>query len=173
MWGVPKNTQTFFFFHFKEFFFNFHNVALVSAIQQCESAIIIHTFPPSLPCLPPLPHPIPPGHHRAPDWAPCAIQELLTGHPPYTSWCIYVDATFFILLSSPSPTVFTSPFSTSVSSKTIICSNSANFMVFIRERSFLCWLLQWAHSLNILGHTQSFSTHPPILRGPHTRCITF
>ena len=46
---------------------------LISAIQQCKSAIIIHTSPPSLSCLP---SPIPPGHHRAPGWAPCATQQF-------------------------------------------------------------------------------------------------
>ena len=35
-------------------FFNFYNVVLVSAIQQCEAAIIIHPSPPSFPS----PHPI-------------------------------------------------------------------------------------------------------------------
>ena len=36
--------------------------------NKCNSAIIIHTSPSSIASLPSL-HPIPPGHHRAPDWA--------------------------------------------------------------------------------------------------------
>ena len=42
-----------------------YNVALVSAEQQCEITIIIHISPPSLACLPSLPHPTLLGHHRA------------------------------------------------------------------------------------------------------------
>ena len=42
--------------------------AQVSAIKECESAVIIHTSPPSLASFP-SPRPIPSGHHRAPDWA--------------------------------------------------------------------------------------------------------
>ena len=62
--------------------------AQVSAIKECESAVIIHTSPPSLASFP-SPRPIPSGHHRAPDWALCAAQQLLTSQQ-----CVYVDATF-------------------------------------------------------------------------------
>lgn len=55
--------RTVFFFCF----LIFAMLCLVSASQQCRSAIIIHTSPPS--SLPSLPPPIPPGHHRAPYWA--------------------------------------------------------------------------------------------------------
>ena len=134
---------------------------LVSAIEQCESAITEHTFPPL-----PASHP--------------SRSSQSTRLDLYTDWIYILDFSpaihptphhvcMLMLLSSlspPSPTVSTSPFSTSVSSKTIIYSNSANFMAFIREWSFLRWLWQWAHSLNIPGHTQNFNTHPPVLRGP-------
>ena len=60
-------------------YFNFCNVGLVSAIKQCESAIIIHPLPLGLP------HPVPPGHHRAQDWAPVlAVQQRLISDPSYT-----------------------------------------------------------------------------------------
>ena len=51
--------------------------------EACKSAIIIHI---SLPFLASLPSscPIPLGHPRAPDWAPCAAQQLLTSYPSYT-----------------------------------------------------------------------------------------
>ena len=42
-----------------------------------------YTYIPFLPSLPPVPHPISPGHHRAAHWAPCATQQLLTSHPSY------------------------------------------------------------------------------------------
>lgn len=49
---------------------------LVSALQQLRSAIIIHTFPSSLTTLP-FPPAIPPGHHRAADWAlPVLLSNL-------------------------------------------------------------------------------------------------
>ena len=40
-----------------------------------------HMSDPSLLKLPPISHPIPPplGFHRAPDWAPCATQQISTG----------------------------------------------------------------------------------------------
>ena len=55
--------------------------------------IIIHTPPPSLASLP-SPHPTPPGHHRAPDWAPRATQQLPTSYPSYLH--LIVDATLLI-----------------------------------------------------------------------------
>ena len=47
---------------------------LVAAIQH-KSAITEHTSPPSLASLPST-DPIPPGYHRAPDWAPYVAQQL-------------------------------------------------------------------------------------------------
>ena len=38
---------------------------------------------PSLPKLPRLSHPIPLGHQGAPDWAPCATQQLFPSYPSY------------------------------------------------------------------------------------------
>ena len=55
------------------FFFSFYKVLLVSAMRI---SIIIHTSPPSGTSLPSF-HPIRPGHHRAPDWTPCATQKEL------------------------------------------------------------------------------------------------
>ena len=56
---------------------------LVFAIQQHKSAVIMYTPPPS-PASLYLPHPIPPGHHRAPDWTPCATSQPLTTDPSHT-----------------------------------------------------------------------------------------
>ena len=68
------------------FFFNFliggnllYNVVLVSVSQQRESAIIIHISPPCWASLP-FPHPSSLDHHRAPGWAPCVTQQLLTSY---------------------------------------------------------------------------------------------
>ena len=47
-------------------------------------------------CLPPGSHPTPLGHHRAPGWAPCVIQQLPTSYLFYTRSYIYVSATFSI-----------------------------------------------------------------------------
>ena len=55
----------------------FYNGVLISATQQCKSAIIIHT--------PPAPWSLPfPQVITVPTWAPYGTQELLTGSPPYT-----------------------------------------------------------------------------------------
>ena len=54
------------------FVFYLYSVALVSAMQQCELAIITHMFPPLWASLL-YPHPTPLGHHRVPDWDPCVI----------------------------------------------------------------------------------------------------
>ena len=51
-------------------FCNCYNVVLVSAVQQYESAIIIHISPPSWACLPSPPTP--------------AVQQPLISYPVYT-----------------------------------------------------------------------------------------
>ena len=53
-----------------------YNVVLVSAIQQCESVIIMYIF--SLPLEPPSPPSLstPLGYHRAPGWATFDIQQV-------------------------------------------------------------------------------------------------
>ena len=67
------------------FFFNwgklFYNVVLVSAIQQCESAISIHMSP-SLLNFPLIPYSIPPLQNVTEHWisAPCIIQQISTGY---------------------------------------------------------------------------------------------
>ena len=66
---------------------------LVSAEQQSESAVYIHISPSSRTALPAL-HPTPPGHHRAPSWAPCVTHQLLTSY--FTCGSEYVGATLSI-----------------------------------------------------------------------------
>ena len=51
------------------------NVVLVSAVQQCRSAIIVRMSPPSLASRP-SPSPTCPGHHRALGWVPCVTQNF-------------------------------------------------------------------------------------------------
>ena len=53
------------------------------AVQQRESVICMHTAPSSFP------HPTPPGHHRAPSWAPCATQQFPASYAFYTWESIY------------------------------------------------------------------------------------
>ena len=80
----------------------FYSTVLVSAIQQCNSAVMIHTFTPSLASLP-SPLPISPGHHRAPDWAPCVTQQLLTNIP------LTPDSSHMLMLPSPLGPLSASP----------------------------------------------------------------
>ena len=79
------------------------NVLLASAAQQCESAVSIHISPLSPASLPSA-HPVPrgSGHHRAPDWAPCAISNF----PPVT--CVTRGSVHMLILLSPF--VLASPF---------------------------------------------------------------
>ena len=58
----------------------------------------IYVSPPSHPPIPPLL-----GHHRAPGWAPCVIQQLPTGYLFYPWYCIRVSATLSILPSLSLP----------------------------------------------------------------------
>ena len=57
-----------------------YNVALVSAIQQCESAIIVLIDSPSWTSLPPPPHPTLLGCLRALGWVPSVILQLNTSY---------------------------------------------------------------------------------------------
>ena len=59
----------------------------ISTIQQCESAISKHMPPHSYASLPPPPHPNPLGHHRAPSWAPCVVEQCPTSYLFYTWGC--------------------------------------------------------------------------------------
>ena len=62
---------------------------------------------------PSIPHPTPLGHHRAPSWAPCAVQQLPTSNLFYTWSWTYASATLSIRHTLSSHSVFTSPFSMS------------------------------------------------------------
>ena len=59
-----------------------------------------HNYTYTLSILPLLPHPIPPGHHRAPDRAPCATQRLITSYRliPDSAYML----SYILCLSSPS-----------------------------------------------------------------------
>ena len=67
----------------------------------------IHISPPSLPSF----HSTLLGHHRAPSWAPCVIQQLPTSHLFYTWQCIYVNPNLQFIPLSPTHTISTRPFS--------------------------------------------------------------
>lgn len=92
--GVLWNPGMFFFFYFSLDIFktNFCTMLHWFLLQQCKSAIIIHTSPGFLACLL-YPHPIPPGHHRALDGAVSATRQLHTSYPSYTWQCMYVGVT--------------------------------------------------------------------------------
>ena len=69
---------------------------VISAVQRSESATCICVSPPSWVSLP-APRPSHLGHHRALNWAPCAVQEAPTSRRCYTWWCVYVSSTFSVL----------------------------------------------------------------------------
>ena len=74
---------------------------LVSAVQQRESTICIHIFPPSWTSLPPS-HPL--GHPRAPSWAPCVIQPLPISYIYITICNVYMSM-LLSKFSTPSPSL--------------------------------------------------------------------
>ena len=62
-------------------FLNWSIIALQYFFSFCCTTTWIsfmYTYIPSFLSLPPTPHPTPLGHHRAPSWDPCAIQQLTT-----------------------------------------------------------------------------------------------
>ena len=72
----------------------------VVSLQYCVSFCYtmkwisyMYTYIPYLLNLPPTsnPHPTHLGHHRAPSWAPCALQQVPTSYLFYTRLCIYVN----------------------------------------------------------------------------------
>ena len=70
----------------------------VSALQQRGSAVTTCLPPPSWASLVLAPHPSPLGHHGAPSWAPCALQQL----PPtlFHTWsCVYVNPTLSLSIA--------------------------------------------------------------------------
>lgn len=120
---LPAATHFFFLLYF--YFIGvwlLYNVVLASTIWHCESAtsvcVCVCVF--SLLCLsptPPLLHPTPEGHHRAPSCAPCAIQHLPTGYLFLSVYKVYVSMLLFCIHPtplSPSPIKSTIPVSTSV-----------------------------------------------------------
>ena len=86
---------------------------LLSAIQQLESVVIIHVCP--LSPKPSFPYPTPLGHHRAPGWIPMLYTNFsATIHFTHNSIYKLMLVSPFVPLY-PSPTMSTSPFSTSES----------------------------------------------------------
>lgn len=103
-----------FFFLFLEHLF----LNLQCCVGFCHKTMQIshnYTYIPCLLVASPLPSSHPPGHHRVPDWAPCATQQVLTSSPSYTWHGVYVDAILPIYTHSPCPSVSTGPFSTFLS----------------------------------------------------------
>ena len=70
---------------------------LVSAIQQCESAIRVHISLSSWASHPPPLFSPPLGHHGAPTWAPCAIHSF--------SLAVYIDMVVYMCQCPVCPTL--------------------------------------------------------------------
>ena len=109
------------------------------AEPQGKPVSILYIYP-SLLDVPLPPPPTPLGHHRALSRAPCAMQQLPTGHLFYPRSCIHVSATFSIRPTLPIPTVATCPFSMPLS-----------FIVFNEEIRIvlLCLSLRSPHEMNL------------------------
>ena len=81
--------------HILHIFLNRDIVILQYCTAQCISymyvcvyvcvCVCVCVFPPSWP----LPHPIHLGHHTAPSWTPCSIQQVPTSYLFYT-WLVYI-----------------------------------------------------------------------------------
>ena len=113
----------------------FYSVVLVSVKQQCKSAIIIHTSPPSLDSLSSL-HPIPSGHQEGQTGLPVLHSNFSPAvHPILDSVYMLMLLSSFIPLS-PSPTVSTSPFSTSAS-RFIPCKSVHQYQ-FFKDSMYTC-----------------------------------
>ena len=105
--GCSMSLFCFAFFHLKFIspvmldlhFLNWRIVALWQCVGFCFLTAWIgyeDTHIPSLLRFPPTSHPSPLGHHRAPNWAPCAICQLPTSRLFYTWSCVYVSAALSI-----------------------------------------------------------------------------
>ena len=85
--NVLQKASFIFFFYFLNLNIKkkFYSVVLVPVKQQCKSAIIIHTSPPSLDSLSSL-HPIPSGHQEGQTGLPVLLlpEQLLPSCPSYT-----------------------------------------------------------------------------------------
>ena len=73
--------------------------------NKVNPAICIHISPYPLPLASPShpPYLTPLGGHRALSWSPCAMQQLPTSYLFYIWQCIYVNATFSLRPSLPTP----------------------------------------------------------------------
>ena len=114
VWNI-KSTSSFYFI-FLYLFIGvklLYNVVLVSAVQWSESAICIPISPPSWTSLLPFHQHL--GHHRAPSWAPCALQQVPLAICFTHGGVFMANLTSQFIPPSPSPTVSTCPFSTSLS----------------------------------------------------------
>ena len=101
-------------------FLNWSLIALHSCVAFCCISTWIsykYTYVSSLLSLPPTPL----GHHRAPSWALCAMQQLPTSYLLYTWWCIYVSPTLSICPTLSFLHCVHKPFSRSASLFHLLC----------------------------------------------------
>ena len=89
------------------FYSNWSKIALQRCVSFCctmKWISYMYTYVPSLLDHPPThPHPTHLDRHRAPNWAPCAIQQVPTIYPFYTWKCIYVKSNLPVRPTLPCP----------------------------------------------------------------------
>ena len=85
--------DVFIFFFFLTGVYLLYNVAMVPTAEQSGSATCMSIFPPSWTSHQPPHQSHPLSHRKAPSWALCATQQLLTRNLHYTWYCIYINAT--------------------------------------------------------------------------------
>ena len=100
---------------FVVFFLNWRIIILLCWFLLYESAICIHI---SLPLEPPS-HPTPPGHHRAPNWAPC-VNSSFPLAVCFTCGAVHMSALLSLFIQPSPPLSLTSGlFCTSASIPTL------------------------------------------------------
>ena len=118
-------------------------------MTQISHNCMYNSFFPSFPSSP---HPIPTGHHRAPDWALCAAGHILVSCQSYSWSCMLMLLSLFVPLC-PFPTVSTCPEHLQTFINYLFKQFPYCFFFFLMEWSQynVSWLVQDSY-LSMIGH---------------------